>query len=220
MSLRRDVLERLATLLLEVRRDHPLRVAIDGPDAAGKTVLADEFADLLSGERPVIRAGIDGFHNPRELRYRRGPDSPEGYFLDSFDYEALRTLLLDPLGPRGSRRYRRAVFDFRSDSEHTGPAEEAPPDAVLLFDGVFLLRPELRSCWDFSVFVDVDFEETLRRAETRDRDLFGGAEAVRERYQTRYIPGQQLYFARCAPREIADVIVRNTNPSAPEIVAR
>jgi len=220
MSSRRDVLERLAALLLEVRRDHPLRVAIDGPDAAGKTVLADEFADLLSGERPVISAGIDGFHNPRELRYRRGPDSPEGYFFDSFDYEALRTVLLDPLGPGGSRRYQRAVFDFRSDGEHTAPAEEAPPDAVLLFDGVFLLRPELRSCWDFSVFVDVDFEETLRRAETRDRDLFGDAEAVRERYQTRYIPGQQLYFDRCTPREIADVVVWNTNPSAPEIVAR
>ena len=214
---RPELLELLGGLLLERESPHPLRVAIDGPDGAGKTMLADELAEQLTGRRQVIRAGVDGFHNPRELRYRRGPDSSEGYFLDSFDYDALRGLLLDPLGPGGSLRYRRALFDYRVDERVAAPEEEAPPDAVLLFDGVFLLRPELRALWDFSIFVQAGFNETLRRAEARDRELMGGAQAVRERYRRRYIPGQELYFSRCAPQEIADIVIDNTDVNEPKL---
>jgi len=214
---RSELLELLAGLLLERESPHPLRVAIDGPDGAGKTTLADELAELLAGKRPVIRAGIDGFHNPRELRYRRGADSPEGYFLDSFDYEALRAFLLDPLGPGGSRHYRRALFDYRADEEVAAPEEEASDDSILLFDGVFLLRDELRAFWDFSIFVHADFDEVVRRAEVRDRELMGGAQAVRERYRKRYIPGQELYFSRCAPQEAADVVIDNTDVNEPKL---
>jgi uridine kinase len=54
-------------------------VAIDGPDTAGKTTLADELADALLGRgREVVRASIDDFLRPRDERHRRGPDSPEG----------------------------------------------------------------------------------------------------------------------------------------------
>jgi uridine kinase len=215
---RQELLERPARLLLGLETSHPVRVAVDGPDAAGKTMLADELAELLVCKRPVIRAGIDGFHNPREYRLRRGPDSPEGYFLDSFDYEALRGLLLEPLGQGGSRRYRCQVFDYRVDGKVEAPEEEASPGAILLFDGVFLLRPELRPLWDFSIFVHADFDEIVRRAEARDRELMGGVEAVRERYRSRYIPGQELYFSRCAPQEIADVVIDNTDVNEPKLV--
>jgi uridine kinase len=207
---RTELLELLAELLLERELPHPLRVAIDGPDGAGKTVLADELAACLAAKRPVIRAGIDGFHNPREHRYRRGPDSPEGYFLDSFDLEAVRRLLLEPLGPAGSRRFRRAAFDYRTDEAIEAPEEEAAPDSILLFDGIFLLRDELRELWDFSIFVHCTFEEIIRRAEARDAKLLGGVEAVRERYRKRYVPGQELYFDRCRPREVASTVVDNT----------
>jgi uridine kinase len=214
---RPELLELLGCLLLERESPHPLRVAIDGPDGAGKTTLGDELARQLAGKRPVIRAGIDDFHNPREIRYRRGPDSPEGYFLDLFDYDALRGLLLEPLGPGGSRRYRRALFDYRVDEKVAAPEEEAAPDSILLFDGVFLLRPELRSLWDYSIFVQADFDETLRRAEERDRELMRGVETVRGRYRKRYIPGQELYFSRCAPQEIAEVVVDNTDVNEPKL---
>jgi len=217
---RPELLELLDGLLLDLERPHPVRVAIDGPDAAGKTMLADELATLLVEKRPVIRSGIDYFHNPRELRYRRGADSPEGYFYDSFDYEAVRRVLLDPLGPGGSRRYRRALFDHRVDERVEAPEEEATLDAILLFDGIFLLRPELASCWDFSIFVHADFNEIVRRAEARDRELIGGAEDVRERYRKRYIPGQELYFSSCAPQEVADVVIDNTDLDDPKLIRR
>lgn len=208
----RMLAERIAALPFA----HPARVAVDGIDTAGKTTLANELAlTLQSCGRPVIRASIDGFHRPRSERYRRGPTSPEGYYLDSFDYPALREALLLPLGVEGSRRYRRAVFDFRADRPVSVAEEEAATDALLIMDGVFLLRPELDGVWDYRIFVDLPFEVAVERAVRRDAALFGSAEEVRARYAERYIPGQQLYFAAARPQERADAIVYNEHPENP-----
>jgi uridine kinase len=213
--LTRDVLlAELADAIDAVTREHPVRVAIDGVGVSGKTVLADELADSLTSlGRKVIRASIDGFHRPRALRYQRGSDSPEGYLDDSFDYEAVRSCLLASLGPGGSGRYRTAVFDFRTESPVESVERSAEPGAVLLFDGVFILREELRPFWDFSVFVDTGFDVTLARALHRDLSLFGSERAVRERYERRYIPGERLYLERCRPLDHADAVVRNDDPA-------
>ena len=57
---RAEALQQLAITLAALQPGHVPRVAIDGPDAAGKTTLADELAGLVSARRPVIRASIDG----------------------------------------------------------------------------------------------------------------------------------------------------------------
>lgn len=170
------LLAHLADLVATLRRPHPVRVAIDGVDAAGKTTLADELAAVLAARgRPVIRACIDGFGRPRADRYRRGERSAEGYYHDAFDYPALRANLLEPLGPGGTRRHRTATFDVRTDQPRAAPLLLALPHAVLVFDGVFLLRPQLNDAWDLRIFLEVSFQETLRRAVQRDRALFGSA---------------------------------------------
>ena len=211
---REHLVSELAAAIDAAERDHPVRVAIDGVGASGKTFLADELAGALRRlGRDVVRASIDGFHRPREERYERGSDSPEGYLDDSFDHAAVARCVLEPLGPGGDRRYRTAVFDFRTDSAVNAPEQTAGSGAILLFDGVFLLRDELRGFWDFAVFVDTGFDVTLARAMTRDIPLFGTAEATRERYEKRYIPGERLYLERCRPRERADVVVGNDEPA-------
>jgi uridine kinase len=208
---RAALLNSLAAQILAVQRPHPVRVAIDGVDAAGKTTLAGELAECLraAGPREVLRATIDRFHNPRGIRYRQGADSPAGYYADSFDLEALRRRLLDPLGPGGSRIIQAELFDFRANAPIQSSAAQAAPDAVLLFDGVFLMRPELAGCWDFSIFVQVSFETVLGRAIRRDSELMGGPQAVIDRYTRRYIPAQRHYLETCRPMERADVIVEN-----------
>jgi uridine kinase len=216
---RSQLLDYLAGRITQIELPHPVRVAIDGPDAAGKTTLAQELvAPLQANGRPVIRASIDSFHNPRHIRYERGSDSPEGYYHDSFNYQALTQSLLVPLGPGGSRRYVPAVFDYRTDSEAQAPTQLAEASSVLLFDGVFLLRPELMRYWDFTIFVEADFRTTLARAEQRDVVIFGSVEEVRRRYERRYIPGQKLYFAQSRPRERAKIVVDNNDPWDPLVL--
>lgn len=220
---RSELLERLADLVTADRpraaaRAHPTRVAIDGPDGAGKTTLADELAPVVRARgRSVIRASVDDFHRPRADRYQRGPDSAVGYYEDSFDLAALREVLLDPLGPAGDGRYRSAVFAHRTDQPVAEPARLAAADAVLLLDGVFLQRPELRDAWDVTIYLSISIEEMLRRACRRDVSLFGTEAAVEHRYRIRYIPGQELYNAAANPMENADVVVFNDNPQQPVV---
>lgn len=216
---RLQLLAYLADLIVEMKRPHPVRVAFDGPDAAGKTTLAQELVAPLQGRgRAVIRASIDGFHNPASIRYTRGSMSPEGYYYDSFNHGALAEFLLTPLGPGGSRHFRAAVFDYRIDSAVPIVTSVADENAILLFDGVFLLRPELASHWDFTIFVDASFEITLARAQERDAVYLGSRGEVRKRYEQRYIPGQKLYFAACRPRERAHIVIDNSDPSNPVII--
>ncbi len=215
---RPQLIESLADRITSIARTHPLRVAIDGVDAAGKSTLADELVrPVQERARPVIRASIDGFHNPRAIRYRRGRDSPEGYYHDSFDHEALKSNLLSPLGPDGRLRYRSRVFDHQSNSPFHAKSSIAERNSVLLFDGIFLQRPEIANYWDYIIFLVVDFSVSVQRAELRDSESMGGVEAVRDRYAERYMPGQRIYLECCLPYEKADIVVNNNDPGNPWI---
>jgi uridine kinase len=211
---RDEMLGRLAEAVGSVTVAHPTRVAIDGPPAAGKTTLADELAVVLREQgRDVIRATIDDFLFPRAQRYPRGEYSAEGCYFDTHDYEALNRVLLDPLGPGGDRRFQPAVYDRTADAALSPPVTTAPTNAVLLFDGVFLMRPELIDQWDLRIFVSIALEKTVDRAVIRERRV--SRADVERRWRERYIPSQRFYFAAVRPTEHADIIVHNDEPQQP-----
>jgi uridine kinase len=213
---RDQLLGRLAEAIESVTTAHPVRVAVDGRPAAGKSMLADELALVLRNRgREVIRASIESFLLPRAQRYRRGEDSPEGCYHDSFDFDALHRVLLDPLGRDGDREFRQAVYDRDTDTALSPPATTAAADAVLLFDGVFLLRPELIDRWDLRIFVSAAFEETLARARIRDLASLGSAARVEQRFRTRYLPSQRHYFDTVRPTDFTDIVVHNDEPERP-----
>ncbi len=119
--------------------------------------------------REVIRVGIDYFKRAVALRTAYPKDSPESYYLDSWDNAAIRDRLLIPLGPGGDRRYRAAIMDLPALNAIDAPVEVAPDDAVLVADGAFLQRPELDPHRDLRIYLDVGFDEVLRRGVARDR---------------------------------------------------
>ncbi|RZT77877.1 uridine kinase [Micromonospora violae] len=212
---RAELLGRLTEAVESVTVAHPTRVAIDGPPAAGKTTLADELADALHKQgRDVIRATIDDFLFPRAQRYPRGEYSAEGCYFDTHDYDALNRVLLDPLGPGGDRRFQHAVYNRTADTALSPPPSTAPADAVLVFDGVFLMRPELIDQWDLRIFVSAALDKTVDRAVVRERWVSSPAD-VERRWRERYIPSQQLYFATVRPTDHADIVVHNDEPHQP-----
>ncbi|MEV1333308.1 uridylate kinase [Micromonospora costi] len=212
---RDELVGRLAAAVGSVIVAHPTRVAIDGPPAAGKTTLADELAVALRTQgRDVIRATIDDFLFPRTRRYPRGEYSAEGCYYDTHDYDALNRVLLDPLGPGGDRRFRNAVYDRAADAVQSPPVMTASADSVLVFDGVFLMRPELIDRWDLRIFVSTALEMTVDRAVIRERRVSSRAD-VERRWRERYIPSQQLYTTMVRPTDHVDIIVHNDEPQQP-----
>ena len=212
---RDELLARLAEAVESVTVAHPTRVAVDGPPAAGKTTLADELAAVLRAQgRDVIRATIDDFLFPRAQRYPRGEYSAEGCYFDTHDYDALNRVLLDPLGPGGDRRFQHAVYDRTADTTLSSPTATAAVDAVLLFDGLFLMRPELVDRWELRIFVSTALEKIVDRAVIRERQM-SSQDEVERRWRERYIPSQQLYFATAHPADHADIIVHNDEPQQP-----
>jgi uridine kinase len=189
-------------------------VAVDGVDGAGKTTFADELAPCIeSMGRTVIRAGIDGFHNPRAVRYRRGRFDPQSFFLDSFDYISLRQYLIDPF--LTGQDVHTARFDHMSDQVVSSAMRGVDSNCVLLLDGIFLHRPELRELWTCSVFLDVPFAVTFARMAVRD----GRSSDPADERNRRYFHGQQIYFAQCRPMECATITVDNSDLARPRIVA-
>jgi len=217
MNARIQVVSKIAETINKMQLSHPVRVGIDGVDCSGKTTLADELASRLEElGREIIRVSIDKFHHCRKIRYRQGRQSPRGYYEDSFDNDAIISCVLGPLGPDGNLIYCDSQFDFRTDTSVDGPLQKAAANSILIFDGVFLLRPELAQYWDFTIFVDVGFEEIIKRARNRDQYLFGNADEVEAIYRTRYIPGQKQYLESVQPAQKASIVIDNTdfiNPS-------
>lgn len=188
-------------------------VAVDGVDGAGKTMFADALAKRLEADgQIVVRTGIDSFHNSRARRYVRGKDSPEGFFRDSYDLDALRTQLLFPA--RIGLPFKTAVFDHRTDKPVAINPLTVPLPAVLIFDGLFLHREELRDEWDLTIFLDVPFEVSFARMARRDgSDPNPDAPANR-----RYLEGQKLYFKESRPQKSADVLVDYSDTELPVVV--
>src|SRR5579862_1240686 len=96
---RQHLLASLADKIVARKRTgKAFRVGIDGRCASGKTMLAGELASLLSAKGfDVLRPSVDGFHQPRERRYRQGEYSAIGYYEDAYDYPAIIDGLLGPL---------------------------------------------------------------------------------------------------------------------------
>jgi uridine kinase len=218
---RTAILEGLAIKLSRVSLGRPVRVAVDGRTASGKSTLADEIASLMrSNGCPVIRTSIDGFHRPKAERYIRGRHSAEGYYYDARDLAAVRTFLLAPLGPEGDRRYRTKSFDLENDIPVEQEPQLAPVDAILIVDGTFLQRLELRDGWDVTIFVKTSDLASELRGVSRDAGRLGGEDAARQLYADRYRPAFDLYERLCAPEKNADVVLINEDIRRPQIHIR
>ena len=212
------VVSALADQLLAARDGHAFwRVGVDGVDGAGKTWLADELAHEVDQRGvPAVRVMLDGFHNPAVYRQQRGRDSPEGFFRDSYDYDSFRSLVLHPLSPGGSGVYVPAIHDVTEEQPVRASPQRARPESVVIVDGIFLHRDELVSYWDYSIWLDVPFEVSTPRGAARG---YGNADPSHASNR-RYIEGQRLYIAECAPADKATVIIDNRELNDPEFVRR
>jgi uridine kinase len=101
--------------------------------------------------------------------------------------------------------------------KHSDARVAMPDDGVLIVDGVFALRPELRRHWDLSVWVDIEPELSVRRGIDRD-SAREGTIAAELLHRDRYDAAETIYVAEVNPLSDADVVVDNTDFDNPRIV--
>jgi uridine kinase len=215
---RAPLIAQVAAYLTGRQAGHPLRVAVDGITASGKTALAAELAEAIESRgRTVISVSGDDFHHQSAHRYRQGRHNANGYYEDAYDLEALARLVLVPAGPGGDLSYRLRHHDLASDQVLEEDLLTAPPDAIILVAGSFLLKPELDGLWDEVIFVETSFDEARRRGSLRDSSLFGGLGRAQHAFDTRYHPASRRYLAEVAPQDRATVIIGNDDLAQPQL---
>src|SRR4051794_15322714 len=182
-----DVLDELVG---EIRHNYPrgrVAVAVDGLTGSGTGPFADDLADAFrrTGAQ-VVRASIDAFALPEPA----GEAAASRLYSDGQNYPAFLDGLVRP--------FRREKPFALAPGEQP---QELQGDAVLIVDGVFLLRPELIGSWNSTVVLFVPAEEAFSRA---------GLDPASVRAQA-----EELYLDRVQPRVKAIANVDNTDPEHP-----
>lgn len=221
---RDSVLDAVVDLVL-ARQSRRTLVGVLGRSDAGKSTFADELAARIRHRSAaVIRSTTDSFHRPRIERLHRGRGTADGYYLDSHQLDVIVRDLLEPFS-RGAEVVRTAGFDEPTDT----PVETVvavPPDAVLVFDGLFLQRPEFQSHWDITVFLAADQRREQEWLDYLLSDLpddpVDRAAALDTRLERarwpRYRTGWRIYVDADRPAENATIVIDNNNIHTPRIV--
>lgn len=171
-------------------RATPLMVAIDGMSAAGKSTLAAGVVESLP-DAELIRG--DDFYRVMtdELRFELSPE--RGYHED-YDWQRLLREVLTPLRRGATARFRR--YDWSTG--RLGRWAEARPASVVIVEGVYVMRPELRPEFDLTIWVETRPEvRTLRQSQRDDTP----------EWVARWDRAERLYVARFRPPASADLVV-------------
>lgn len=200
-------MDAIAAVAARLEADRPSAgrqlVAIDGIGGSGKTLFAVNLAARVTS-RTVVTLHVDDFFNPPEVRHARGRHSPEGFWLDTYDYNALIENALEPL--RAGREQYRAT--------PAAPLATAAEDALVLVEGTFLLRDLLLDYWNSSVYLSVPFAVAAARMVERGTVT----DAVHDPRIERYFGAQRFYFHQASPWKRASVVVDNTDWTRPQLI--
>lgn len=169
----------LEGILEDIRRHDPgkgrFTIAIDGKCATGKTTLASRLAAELDAD--IIH--MDDFFLPPGKRTAERLDEPGG----NVDYERFREEVLSHLGDD--------VFSYRVFSCHGMdflPAGKVITKRVVIVEGAYSLRPEMREHWDAEYILEAPLYLRLERIIERN-----GKEGFHA-FVDRWIPLEDAYF--------------------------
>ena len=109
------------------------------------------------------------------------------------------------------------MFDQRTDAPLPMRTSIASQESVVIFDRIFLHRPELRDVWDVSIFLNAPFDATIPRI--RQGGEWGSPD-VHAPSNQRYIEGQRLYLRESKPQALGNFVIDYSDLANPIVVAR
>jgi uridine kinase len=195
----------IAAARARVPADRSAVVAISGIDASGKGHVASGLtAALAAADLRVALIGLGGFLRAPRERFAAG--DPAGHFYrHGFRFDELFGSLVLPLRDRRSWRFE------PSSADRVYAFDEID---VVLLEGIFLLKRELRAHYDVSFWIDCTFATALERAIARGQEGMDPDE-TRLAYDSIYFPAQVLHCERDDPKGAANHVVVN-DPRLPD----
>ena len=179
----------------------PVRVAVDGAEAAGPGMLADAVAELLrTAGVPVARVSLADWLRPASLRLEHGRTDEETYRRGWFDLPALDREVLAPLEPGGTGLWLPTLWDAALDRAARAKRRRSAPGTVLLVDGPMLLGHGLP--FELGVHLHVSAQALLRRTPEEHRWT---------------VPALLAHEAEVGTDELADVLVRTEHADRPAL---
>lgn len=174
-----------------------LFIAIDGCAAAGKSTLAKGIQTSI-GSVSIVRA--DHFYRPL-YEYPVEALSPAEAYELYFLWERMRDTALLPLRRGETARYQR--YDWTTDA--LGGWVLVEPSPIVVVEGVYLSRPELRELLDAIIFVDAPRDVRVRRMFARGRL----ENDPNNDWLKPWMATEDWYLEHFRPQEYADLILKN-----------
>lgn len=179
--------QELISALPDLRSDEMLLVGLDGCGGAGKSTLAEELAIERENVQVVH---IDDFYKPKDERVEVTETTPVHI---NFEFDRLKQQVLEPLEHGETAKYQTV----------NGEAVEVKPSGYIVIEGLGTLGTELRSHFDYKVWVEA--LETVRRQRGVERDSEDWATI----WDNEYLPQDARYVAEQQPQMVADIVIKN-----------
>ena len=157
----------------------------------------------------------DDFTNLREIRRAR-PVGAESFYERNIDFARLVEEVLEPARAHACWEAELRVLDVPSDRFSEVRRYRVTSETTVVVEGVLLFRADLRRYLDCRIYVDVPEATTFARGPSR---FTWSAAEVERRLRDRYLPGHRLYLTRDDPVTTSHLVVDNTDPGRPRILA-
>jgi uridine kinase len=208
----------IATARATVPASRALLVAISGIDGSGKGYVSERLAAALRrrGLQTVV-LNVDGWLRPPAERFSDA-DPGRHFYRNALRFDEMFSRLVLPLR---DQRGVRVTMDFVEETaaQTRRQTYEFHEVDVILLEGIFLLKRELRAHYDLSIWIDCSFRTALARAIARAQEGLG-PEATMRAYRSIYFPAQEQHLRLDRPRDAATMIIRNDRSTAPAGVSQ
>ena len=182
-----------------------LLVGIDGLGGAGKSTVADEVSRLLEAEGINTEVfHVDDFIHPKAVRYNDDYPQWEQYYYLQWRYDYFLSAVVKPL--RESMEVPPVELYDKDNDSYITDMRSITNGSIVITEGIFLQREELKGAFDYMIYVDVSEKERLSRVLLRD-GYIGDETDIRRKYEERYFPAERFYAEKYRPTENADLVI-------------
>lgn len=177
-------------------REDPLIVAIDGKSGVGKTAISKEVADRLGAVNVLCDDFFTGGHNDYWAKQNAQ------YQIDHvIDWRRIRKEVIEP--QKNGQKATWHPFNWKKFEGLSEETIEAEPKNIVILDGAFSNRPELRDVIDFSVLVETPKDVHMDRVKRREGEDYS------EDWHATWQESMEYYFEKISPPKTFDLVVQN-----------